>query len=144
MVGIYGYALLLLHIIDTFQDGEPMTDAHNAHLFQFFMPQRDQGLADNLIFCEKWRLASTPEHRPLRNWPKLSCPALSPPITYLRRYRNTAITPGLIYSRHIDRRSSGQWCYQARVCPNPYDDRRRLGSVQLKAGRYRWANSHHR
>lgn len=52
MVGIYRYALLLLHIINALQDGEPMTDAHNAHLFQFLMPQRNQGLANDFILCK--------------------------------------------------------------------------------------------
>ena len=51
MVRIYRYALPLLDVIHPFQYREPVPNADNTHLFQFFVPQGNYGFTDYLVLC---------------------------------------------------------------------------------------------
>ncbi len=38
MIRVYGYVLLNLHIINALENCEPVTNADDPHLLQFFVP----------------------------------------------------------------------------------------------------------
>ena len=50
VVRLYRDVLVHLYLVDLLQDGQAMTDAGDAHLFQLVVLQGDQRLADNAVF----------------------------------------------------------------------------------------------
>jgi hypothetical protein len=50
MVRIHGNVLFHFGFVDTFEDGQSMSNAGNAHLFQLIMLQSDESLPDNFVF----------------------------------------------------------------------------------------------
>lgn len=50
MVRINGDVLLDLGLVDTFQNGQPVAHAADPHFLELIVLQRNQCLADNLVF----------------------------------------------------------------------------------------------
>ena len=49
--------LLDFHVVNTFQNRKPMSNAHNSHLLQFIMLECYQGFSNNLIFYASGRVS---------------------------------------------------------------------------------------
>lgn len=51
MVALDGHILRNLHIVDTLEDSQAMTDTVDAHRLKIVMQQCNEGLADDLVLC---------------------------------------------------------------------------------------------
>jgi hypothetical protein len=51
VIRLYLDVLSDFHVVYILQDGQPVTNARNAHLLQLVMLQSDQGVPHNAVFC---------------------------------------------------------------------------------------------
>jgi len=70
MVGLDGDILGLFDIVHALEDGEPVTDAGDAHAFEIIVQQRHQGLPHNVVVCRTCHasLASKQAHMQAFLW----------------------------------------------------------------------------
>ena len=68
MIRFYGHVLLNLDLVDCLEDGEAMSDAVKANLFELGMLDFDQHLTRELVFCDaiSWQLAGSASKRAYR------------------------------------------------------------------------------